>query len=456
MGKAVTSTSRDERVNAGRRETRLHPKWWALILLTVIAVFVAVTTGMFTDSFRSYVPVTLTSDRSGLAMEEGAKVKLRGVQVGRVATVSHRPDAVSLGLLIDSGEIRYIPRNVSAQIKATTAFGAKYVELELPGDPSPERLTAGAVLRSINVSTEVNTVFQNLVTLLDQVDPAKLNGVVSAIADALRGQGPAIGQATTDANQVLSALNARSDTVRRDLRSLKGFSAAYGDAAVDILAILNSATTTSATITSHSAGLEKLLLGAVDLGRSGTDLLESTKDTLIHAINGAAPTTALLMKYSPEYTCLLLGAKLANDWGLPAIGGNGSTAILDAGFTWGADAYRYPDNLPIVAAKGGPGGKPGCGSLPDATKNYPVRQLVTNTGWGTGLDIRPNLGIAHPFWIDYLPVTRAVPQPPSVRLAGPPAIGPIPYPGAPPFGAPLYGPDGTPLYPPPPPGPPSP
>ncbi len=29
-----------------------------------------------------------------------------------------------------------------------------------------------------------------------------------------------------------------------------------------------------------------------------------------------------------------------------------------------------------MAAKGGPGGKPGCGSLPDATKNFPVRALV--------------------------------------------------------------------------------
>ena len=79
-----------------------------------------------------------------------------------------------------------------------------------------------------------------------------------------------------------------------------------------------------------------------------------------------------------------------------------------------------------------------------------MRQLITNTGWGTGLDIRPNPGIAHPWWVNFFPVTRAVPEPPSIRGAGPPAIGPVPYPGAPPYGAPLYGPDGTPLYPPPP------
>jgi phospholipid/cholesterol/gamma-HCH transport system substrate-binding protein len=124
--------------------------------------------------------------------------------------------------------------------------------------------------------------------------------------------------------------------------------------------------------------------------------------------------------------------------------------VLDAGLLYGQDPYRYPDNLPIVAAKGGPGGKPSCGSLPDATKNFPVRQLITNTGFGTGLDFRPNLGIGFPGWLNYFPVTKGMPLPPIIRNLGGPAPGPIPYPGAPAYGAPLYGPDGTPLYPPPP------
>jgi phospholipid/cholesterol/gamma-HCH transport system substrate-binding protein len=85
-----------------------------------------------------------------------------------------------------------------------------------------------------------------------------------------------------------------------------------------------------------------------------------------------------------------------------------------------------------------------------------VRYLVTNTGWGTGMDIRPNPGIGKPFYVDWLPATRAVPEPPSVRGTGPTAIGPVPYPGAPPYGAPLFGPDGTPLWAPPPPGAPPP
>jgi phospholipid/cholesterol/gamma-HCH transport system substrate-binding protein len=136
-------------------------------------------------------------------------------------------------------------------------------------------------------------------------------------------------------------------------------------------------------------------------------------------------------------------------------GSNGKSLIMDAARLLGDDPYRFPDNLPVVAAKGGPGGKPGCGSLPDVAANWPVRYLVANTGFGTGMDIRPNPGIGFPGYADYLPVTRAVPEPPSIRYPGPPAPGPIPYPGAPPYGAPQYGPDGAPLYPGVPPAPPA-
>jgi phospholipid/cholesterol/gamma-HCH transport system substrate-binding protein len=439
-----------------RKDRRLQPKWWTFILIAVLTGFVWVCSGMYAGSFTPYDRVTLTSDRAGLVMEPGAKVKMRGVEVGRVGAVSGGATPVRLELEIFPDKTQYIPANVDAEIKATTAFGAKYVELSLPDQPSPARLASGAVLHSKNVATEVNTVFENLVGVLKQIDVSKLNMTLTALAEALRGQGQRIGQATTDANEVLLAINPRMNTVAQNWRSLKGFTDAYGTAAQNILSTLAAASTTSQTVTEHAKGLDALLLNTIGLSQAGIDLLRPNQDNLIRAVNTAAPTTALLNKYQPEYTCLLMGAKwMLDNGGYDALGGaNGKSLIVDATVLFGDDPYRYPDNLPIIAAKGGPGGKPGCGSLPDATKNFPVRQLVTNTGWGTGVDWRPNPGIGHPWWVNFFPVTRAVPEPPSVRGDGPAAIGPVPYPGAPPYGAPQYGPGGVPLYPGVPPAPP--
>ncbi|MDR3660843.1 MAG: MCE family protein [Mycobacterium sp.] len=432
-----------------------HPAWWTFVLLATIALFLYVTLSFFGGSFSSYVPVIVASDRSGLVMESGAKVKMRGVLVGRVAAIQGGAEPVRLRLDIFPDQIKYIPANVQARIRATTAFGAKYVDLIYPSRPTARRLSAGEVIESQNVSTEVNTVFQNLTDVLRQVDPVKLNSILTALADGLRGEGPAIGEATSDTNDVLLAVNPRAQTVKQDWRSLQAFSDTYDAAAQNILTVLDSLTATSTAITDNATALDSLLVNVAGFSRSGIDLMAPNKDNLINAINTLESTTSLLLKYNPELTCTLVGGKLFLDkGGYEFGGGNGKSLVLDAALLLGDDPYKYPDNLPVVGAKGGPGGKPGCGSLPAVANNWPVRQLVTNTGWGTGLDWRPNPGIGFPGYADYFPGTRAVPEPPSIRHPGGPAPGPVPYPGAPPYGASMYAPDGTPLYPGEPPAPP--
>lgn len=431
------------------RGGRLHPLWWAATLFITVIGLALLCTAIFAGAFRRYIPVTLMSERAGLVMEPGARVMMRGVEVGRVGGFAGGPGSVKLDLEIFPDRIDSIPSNVGAQIQATTAFGAKYVDLIYPDEPSPERLSEGEVLHSRNVATEVNTVFDNLVGLLNKIDVRKLNAVLAALADGVRGQGERMGQATADADEVLLALSPRMDTLAENWRSFKGFSDAYDAAAPDILSALDAVSAPSATVTDNVDALDALLLNSIGFATSGIDLLAPNKDNLVNGVNALEPTTSLLLKYSPTLTCLLQGAKYALDNGAyENLGGNGRATVQDAGLLFGDDPYRYPDNLPIVAAKGGPGGKPSCGSLPDVSKNFPVRYLVTDTGFGTGLDIRPNPGIGFPGWVNYFPVTKAVPEPPKIRYPGGPAPGPVPpYPGAPPYGAPLYGPGGVPLWP---------
>ena len=445
-------------MNNSSRRGKIDPIWWAPVLLILIAALITMTALLFSGTLATYVPLTLVSDRAGLVMENGARVKLRGVQVGEVGSIDSENNLAALTLKIYPEPFQYLPSNLEAEIKSSTAFGAKYVDLIVPDSgPSPTPLKPGSVLRSRNVTVEVNTVFENLQSVVHSVDPAKLNSVLSAVAESLRGKGDVIGQAITSANNVLLAVNPRMPTVRRDWQLFGKTTEAYSNAAQDILSILDSFSTTSTTITTHESALDSLLVSAIGFSTSGINVIGGNQPALVRAMNILDPTTNLLMKYSPSYTCLFQGAQWFLDHGgRDALGGNGKSVIMDAALLAGDDPYRYPDNLPKTNATGGPGGKPSCGSLPDVSKNFPVKALVTDTGWGTGLDIRPNPGIGFPGFANYFPVTKGIPEPPKIRYPGAPAPGPVPYPGAPPYGAPEYGPDGTPLYPgvPPLPGPP--
>src|SRR6201996_8223466 len=436
-----------------RRRRGIDPIVWAPVLVLFVVTVSTLTAMAFEGTLRTTVPLTVISDRAGLVMEDDAKVKLRGIQIGEVDHVESYADSAGtnlskLKLKIYPSEFRYLPANTEAEIKSSTAFGAKYVDLIIPEEGAAHRqLAKGAVLHSRNVTVEVNTVFENLQSIVRAIDPAKLNGVLSALSDAFRGKGDRIGQAITEGNRALVAVNPKQRTIRKDWQLFGKTAEAYSYAAQDILSILDSFTTTSATITKNQKALNELLLDAIGFSDAGINTIGRNEQNLVSAINLVAPTFELLNKYSPTYKCTFEGAVwYLENGGRDYMGGNGKSLMIDGGLLFGDDPYRFPDNLPLVQAKGGPGGRPSCGSLPDASANFPVKYLVTDTGFGTGLDIRPNPGIGFPGYNNYFPVTKGTPQPPLIRYPGPPAPGPWwpPDPSRPPYGAPDYPPPGPP------------
>ena len=413
------SSSGPRRINRVR-SSKIDPIWWAPTLFILVASLVALTAASFSGTFHAFIPLTLVSDRAGLVMEPGAKVKLRGVQVGQVASIGTDVKAAQLQLKMDPGPFKYLPSNLEAEIKSTTAFGSKYVDLIVPDQPSPTALKPGAVLHSRNVTVEVNTVFENLQSVVAALDPAKLNAILSAFAQSLRGKGDRLGQAITSANNVLLTVNPRMGTIDKDWRLFGKTTAAYSDAAQNILSILDSAATSSATLTENQRSLDTLLLSAVGFSQTGIGVIGNNESNIVRSFNLLDPTTALLQKYSPTFTCLFQGAQWYVDHGgRDALGGNGYSVILDAALLFGDDPYRYPKHLPKVNATGGPGGRPSCGSLPDPSANFPVRQLVTDTGWGTAPDeIRTSPWVGNPWWANYFPTTKNPPEAPHYWYRG--------------------------------------
>src|ERR1700757_2233650 len=143
-----------------------------LVSVLVVVAVVAVAIVLFRGGFTASVPVTVVSPRAGLVMDPDARVKMRGVQVGKVASIDERPDGQAvLHLAMDPSQLHLIPSNVLVNIASTTVFGAKYVQLVPPTNPSPQPMQPGQVLDANNVTVEINTVFEQLSSVLSRIHP---------------------------------------------------------------------------------------------------------------------------------------------------------------------------------------------------------------------------------------------------------------------------------------------
>lgn len=349
------------------------PPLLGLITVVSICLIFALAVGLFQGSFTETVPVTVISQRAGLVMNSDAKVKMRGVQVGKVASIESLPNGqAAIHLAMDPSQLRFIPANVLVDIASSTVFGAKSVLLVEPDQPAMQRLRSGQTLQGQHVMVEVNTVFQQLVSVLAQIDPPKLNESLGALAQAFSGRGPKLGQALSDFDSFLARLEPSLPAFRHDLAVLPAVANAYADAAPNLVKTASNAIRISKTIVDEQHNLDALLISAIGLADIGNDVLSTNRQPLTDVMHLLAPTTDLTSQYHEVFTCSF-GGLIQISHGAPL---SEPSINISASLTLGAERYRYPTNLPKVAATGGPR----CVGLPKLPFNTNPPQLVTDTG----------------------------------------------------------------------------
>ncbi|WP_092806316.1 MCE family protein [Rhodococcus globerulus] len=356
-----------------------HKKLAAAGLILGLAAIVAVALTMFAGGFTESTPITVMSARAGLVMEPDAKVKLRGVQVGSVESISLDGDQASLQLAMYPDQMSKIPSNAGVEIKSTTVFGAKYVNIVIPDDPSTQPIQEGAVITSDSVTVEFNSVFEHLSEVLAQVEPEKLNATLGAISTALNGRGESLGEVLELGDTYLQKMNPTLPQLQEDLAGAATVTNLYADVAPDLLRILDNATTTSGSIVAEQANLDLLLLNITGLADTGNALLTDNEQALTTSLDTLTATTTLLEEYSPGLTCFLVGLNDGRIKFEPMAGtGDKAALMLSSSFMWGAKAYTNPESLPKVAASGGPN----CYGLPsfDPKVDGKAPFAVTNTG----------------------------------------------------------------------------
>jgi phospholipid/cholesterol/gamma-HCH transport system substrate-binding protein len=320
------------------------------VTLALVVVIFAVAAQLFRGGFTDSVPVTVISDRAGLVMNPDAKVQVRGVQVGKVAWIEELPNGqAAIHLSLDPTRLTAIPANALVEVASPTVFGAKQVQFLFPEDPSPDPLQAGQVIEAQHVMVEINTVFEQLTSVLSAVEPAKLNATLGGIASALNGRGEKIGQMLTDLDSFLARLEPSLPALSHDLEVAPDVLRAYGDAAPDFVSIADSATRISETLVDEQQNLDAALVSVIGLADIGNEVLGENRQPLTDVLRLLVPTTDLTNQYNQALWCALAG--MVDLSHRPPLKEPGVAVI--AGFLWGQERYRYPMDLPKAGAKGG-------------------------------------------------------------------------------------------------------
>lgn len=216
----------------------------------------------------------------------GSEVTLRGVHVGRVASVHLHRDGVTLELTMDKNA--RIPVSAIAHVYDLSVVGEQYLDFV----PAAGSAGAGPFLHNgstVPVSLtrtpiKTATVLYDLEQLVSSIDPKAVSTVSSELATAFGNSGPQLRQIITSGAELVDEL-ARAQPQALDL--------------------LDRSTTLLDTAAAHSADFRSFAASLLALSAT----LKSSTPATSALLHDAAPTTALiddLVKHNAAATGVLL------------------------------------------------------------------------------------------------------------------------------------------------------
>jgi virulence factor Mce-like protein len=338
----------------------LSERAYGIGFLLVLALLVALAIASYAKTFVPVVRVTLQTDRAGNQMAERADVKVRGLLVGEVRSITSDGDGASLELALDPDSVELIPANVSARLLPKTLFGEKYVSLVLPDDPAQRHIRSGDVIGQDRSRTaiELGRVLDELLPLLRTLQPQDLAITLNALSTALEGRGERIGKNLELVDDYLTRINPEMPTIQADISSFADMASLYADAAPDLLRFLRSQAVTARTLVEKQEVLAEFLAGTAGFARTTDQVLRENEQRIIRLGQVSRPTLEVLARYAPTYPCVTQG--LAN-W-IPRISDafNGDGLHITLEVVPQRQPYR-PGEEPAYLASSGPD----CHGLPN-------------------------------------------------------------------------------------------
>ncbi|GAA3156773.1 hypothetical protein GCM10010466_54510 [Planomonospora alba] len=175
--------------------------------------------------------------RSGQGLDTNSPVKVRGITVGGVTSVTLDPAGRAVVSLYVGPGVR-VPETATAAIEPASVFGPKFVDL-VPGggESGGPFLGDGAVITRTRDPVDLSDSLGDAYEGLGAVDPADVTTIVHTLGRALDGKGPHLRELLDGAGEVVGVAHRRRAEYTRFIRDAAALSGALADKGDELVGV---------------------------------------------------------------------------------------------------------------------------------------------------------------------------------------------------------------------------
>ncbi|UBU17063.1 MlaD family protein [Nonomuraea gerenzanensis] len=206
------------------------------IALAVLAVFAAA--ALYAVRTATLVPgirLDAVFGRAGQGLDTGSPVKIRGITVGEVTSLSLD---VKGRAVVTMHVTTQVPATTVASVEPASVFGPKYVALEPgSGETTGPYLASGAVITDTRDPLDLSDTLGDAYEGLEAVDPREVTVIVHTLAKGLEGQGTDLRELIGDAGTVVGVAHEHRHRARQFLHDTALLGTALSDRGDELIAI---------------------------------------------------------------------------------------------------------------------------------------------------------------------------------------------------------------------------
>ncbi|NMO04728.1 MCE family protein [Gordonia sp. TBRC 11910] len=241
--------------------------------------------------------VTLQLPSSG-GLYQNANVSYRGVNVGKVSSVTLTDTGVAAKLDIESSA--KIPADSQASVRSVSAVGEQFVEFTPRNDGDGAKLSDGAVVTSDDIPVEISTMLDQATALLNKVSDTKLRALMDEAFVAFNGTGEQLQRLLDSMVLLVDDANKNSDQLIDLVRQGGDVLSTQSATADDIRAWTANVTKVTDQLRANKPEITDILSKGPGVASQSQQLFESMNQSIPLLVNNLSATARTLAIYHPN------------------------------------------------------------------------------------------------------------------------------------------------------------